>query len=52
MPVGKWKGLEGFPNTISKIKSMKSHVEEPLSERYSGHIKDLKSASSLLAEQI
>jgi len=48
MPVGKWKGLEGFPNTISKIKSMKSHVEEPLSERFSGHLKDLKAASLYL----
>ena len=27
-PTGKWKGLVEFPNTISKIKSMKNHVEE------------------------
>ena len=44
-PTGKWKGLEEFPNTISKIKSMKAHVEEPLLERFTGKIGDLKAAA-------
>jgi hypothetical protein len=48
MPVGKWKGLEGFPNTISKMKSMVSHVETPLRERFSGHMDDLKTAAFAL----
>jgi putative component of membrane protein insertase Oxa1/YidC/SpoIIIJ protein YidD len=44
-PTGKWKGLEEFPNTISKIKSMRSHVESPLLERFAGKINDLRAAS-------
>ena len=34
LPTGKWKGLIEFPNTVSKIKSMKEHVEQPLIERF------------------
>ena len=44
-PTGKWKGLEEIPNTISKIKSMKAHVEEPLLARFAGKISDLKAAA-------
>lgn len=42
LPKGKWKGLVEFPNTISKQKSMKSHVEEPLIERFKGKVDELK----------
>ncbi len=35
-PSGKWKSLIELPNTVSKIKSMKSHVEAPLVEAFSG----------------
>ncbi|RLB44131.1 MAG: Fe-S cluster protein [Deltaproteobacteria bacterium] len=31
-PTGKWKALEELPNTVSKIKSMREQVEEPLQE--------------------
>lgn len=44
-PTGKWKGLEEFPNTISKIKSMKAHVEEPLLKRFTGKISEIKPAA-------
>lgn len=40
-PRGKWKGLEEIPNTVSKIKSMRQHVEEPLLERFRGRTEDL-----------
>ncbi len=40
-PTGKWKGLVDFPNTVSKIKSMKKHVEEPLIRRFSGQVQEL-----------
>jgi len=41
-PTGNWKGLVDFPNTVSKIKSMKTHVEDPLIQRFSGKIQELK----------
>jgi hypothetical protein len=41
-PTGNWKGLVDFPNTVSKIKSMKKHVEDPLIERFSGKVEELK----------
>lgn len=44
-PTGRWKGLVEFPNTISKIKSMKSHVEEPLRERFKGKVGQLRAAA-------
>lgn len=43
-PTGKWKGLVEFPNTISKIKSMKSHVEEPLKKAFTGKSDQLLAA--------
>ncbi len=48
LPTGKWKGLEQIPNTISKIKSMKSHVEEPLTESFRGRSDDLRKAALTL----
>jgi hypothetical protein len=45
-PTGKWKGLVEFPNTISKIKSMKSHVEAPLKETFKGKTEQLRTAAA------
>lgn len=45
-PMGNWKGLEQFPNTISKIKTMKSNVEAPLLERFTDKAADLKKVAS------
>jgi len=47
-PTGEWKGLEQIPNTISKIKSMKEHVEGPLIERFAGRCEDLKEAGAAI----
>jgi hypothetical protein len=47
-PVGKWKGLEEIPNTVSKVKSMRDSVEEPLIERFRGHTQELLSAGTAL----
>lgn len=44
-PTGHWKGLQEFPNTVSKIKSMQSHVEAPLRERFGGRRDDLAAAA-------
>jgi hypothetical protein len=43
-PGDNWKGLEQFPNTISKIKSMREHVEIPLAKRFKGRSDELREA--------
>lgn len=43
-PTGNWKGLVELPNTVSKIKSMKNHVESPLIERFRGRTAALAGA--------
>ena len=35
-PSGVWVGMESLPNSVSKVKSLKAHCEEPLSRLYSG----------------
>jgi len=50
-PTGKWKGLVEFPNTISKIQSMKTHVEEPLKEAFRGKTQQLRDAAARLGGQ-
>ncbi len=47
-PTGKWKAFGEFPNTVSKIKSMKSQVEAPLKEAFEGKIENLRSAAARL----
>jgi hypothetical protein len=47
-PTGSWKGLVEFPNTVSKIKSMISHVEEPLITRFRGRVEELLEAGKEL----
>ena len=41
-PTGNWKGLVEFPNTISKQKSMKAHVEVPIIDKFIGKVDELK----------
>ena len=36
-PTGNMKSFKEFPNTVSKIVSMKSHVEEPLQKAFSSN---------------
>jgi hypothetical protein len=47
-PTGTWKGLEEFPNTVSKVKSMKDGVEDPLIERFKGRMPELIIAGKAL----
>ncbi|MBN2469011.1 MAG: DUF3786 domain-containing protein [Deltaproteobacteria bacterium] len=47
-PEGKWKGLEQIPNTVSKVKSMRDGVEEPLIQRFRGRPHELLSAGTAL----
>jgi hypothetical protein len=44
-PTGRWKALQDIPNTVSKIKSMRSHIEEPLRERFTGRLSELSGAA-------
>jgi hypothetical protein len=46
LPTGTWKGLVEFPNTVSKIKTMKKYVETPLIECFSGKSKELLTAGT------
>lgn len=48
LPTGKWKGLIEFPNTVSKIKSMKEHVEKPLIKRFKAKSDELLTAAERL----
>jgi hypothetical protein len=43
-PTGKWKALEEFPNTVSKIVSMRDSVEIPLLERFDGYTQEFLQA--------
>jgi hypothetical protein len=47
-PTGSWKALHEIPNTVSKIKSMRDHVEVPLAERFGGKATDLDAAAKKL----
>ncbi len=35
-PSGEWVGMESLPNSVSKIKSLRAHCEEPLAEAFAG----------------
>jgi hypothetical protein len=48
-PAGEnWKGLEQIPNTVSKIKSMREHVEGPLIAHFKGRSDELLAAARAL----
>ncbi|MGB5987587.1 MAG: DUF3786 domain-containing protein [Desulfobacterales bacterium] len=46
-----WRGLEQIPNTISKQKSMRTHVEQPLVERFRGRPDALRQAAEAMGAQ-
>lgn len=48
LPSGRWVAFEQLPNTVSKIKSMRAHVEQPLQERFSGRLTELVAAAKAL----
>jgi len=51
-PTGNWKGFQEFPNTVSKIKSMKEHVEIPLIKHFRGNKQKLLDAGISIGGQI
>ncbi|HDM76153.1 MAG TPA: DUF3786 domain-containing protein [Deltaproteobacteria bacterium] len=40
-PSGEWVGMESLPNSVSKIKSLRSHCEEPLAKAFAGKMNAL-----------
>jgi hypothetical protein len=48
LPGENWKGLEQIPNTVSKIKSMRAHIEAPLIDHFNGRCGQLLSAAGQL----
>ena len=50
-PSGAWKGLQEFPNTVSKIKSMVAHVENPLQQCFAGRLEALDRAAAAVGGQ-
>ena len=42
-PSGNWVGMESLPNSVSKIKSLKTHCEEPLAQAFAGKMTQLGS---------
>jgi hypothetical protein len=52
LPTGKWKGLVELPNTVSKMKSMKEHVEAPLIEHFKGKSRQLCAAGEAIGGKV
>ena len=44
MPTGNLKSLKEFPNTVSKVESMKAHVEIPLTQAFENKLSILEKA--------
>jgi len=51
-PSGSWVGMESLPNSVSKIKSLKSHCENPLAEHFAGRISELPSVVEQIGKPI
>lgn len=47
-PTGNWKAFQEIPNTVSKVKSMRAHVEAPLAEGFGGKKEALRRAAMRL----
>jgi hypothetical protein len=51
-PSGKWVGMETLPNSVSKIKSLRSHCEGPLAEKFAGRMPLLGEAIAGIGREI
>lgn len=43
-PSGRWVGMESLPNSVSKVKSLKTHCEERIAESFAGRFGDIRPA--------
>ena len=51
-PTGNWKGLVELPNTVSKMKSMRSNVEVPLIHHFAGRSSELIAAGRSIGGEV
>lgn len=51
-PTGIWVGMESLPNSVSKIKSLKTHCEDRLAKAFGGNIRRLPEAVQGLGLEI
>lgn len=51
-PSGRWVGMESLPNSVSKIKSLRAHCEEPLAKAFADRGNALRTAASGLFQEI
>jgi hypothetical protein len=51
-PSGLWVGMESLPNSVSKIKSLHAHCEEPLARTFAGRIDQLPAAIAGLGREV
>ncbi|MHC1729543.1 MAG: DUF3786 domain-containing protein [Syntrophobacteraceae bacterium] len=51
-PAGVWVGMESLPNSVSKVKSLRSHCRQPLARASAGNIGLLPSAIAGLGKEV
>jgi hypothetical protein len=51
-PSGVWVGMESLPNSVSKIKSLRTHCEEPLARRFAGKMEQLQTVAAGLGQPL
>lgn len=51
-PSGRWVGMESLPNSVSKIKSLKAHCEEPLAKAFAHDRDALRLAASDIFQEL
>jgi hypothetical protein len=49
---GVWVGMESLPNSVSKIKSLEAHCQEPLAQRSAGKIQSLHAAIEGIGKEV
>ena len=52
VPSGSWVGMESFPNSISKIKSLKEHCEMRLADSFAGKMSGLPALAAPLGREV
>lgn len=51
-PAGVWVGMESLPNSVSKIKSLRAHCQEPLAQKSAGSMQLLPSVIESIGKEI
>lgn len=51
-PSGRWVGMESLPNSVSKIKSLRAHCEEPLAKAFPQDLELLRRCVAPLFEEL